>query len=67
MKNAVRVSAPPIHPQLVEAVMASPAGPFIVPHEAMLVVNTVLDKLLELTPSPRTVDELTRIRGEGEC
>lgn len=57
----------PIHPQLVEAVMASPAGPFIVPHEAALVVNTVLDKLLELTPSPRTVDELTRIRGEGAC
>ena len=55
----------PIHPQLVAAVMASPAGPFIVPREAMLVVNTVLDKLLEMTPSPRTVDELSRIRGEG--
>lgn len=56
----------PIHPELVDAVMSSPAGPFIVPHEANVIVNTVLDRLIELTPSPRTVDELTRIRGEAE-
>lgn len=55
----------PIHPALIEAVMTSPAGPFIVGTEAAAIVNAVLDRLLELTPSPRTVDELTRIRREA--
>ncbi|GAA0768778.1 hypothetical protein [Brevundimonas olei] len=54
-----------IHPALVEAVMTSSAGPFIVDTEATTIVNAVLDRLIELTPSPRTVDELTRVRGEG--
>lgn len=56
---------PPIHPALIEAVMTSQAGPFIVGAEAAAIVNAVLDRLLELTPSPRTVDELTRIRREA--
>lgn len=55
----------PIHPALVDAVLASPAGPFIVDTEARTIVNAVLDRLLELTPSPRTVDELTRVRREA--
>lgn len=59
------VPVSPIHPALIEAVMTSPAGPFIVDTEAAAIVNAVLDRLLELTPSPRTVDELTRIRGEA--
>ncbi|MFC5373990.1 hypothetical protein ACFPIF_15610 [Brevundimonas faecalis] len=60
---------PPIHPALVEAVMTSPAGPFtfIVDTEAATIVNAVLDRLINLTPSPRTVDELTRIRGEADA
>lgn len=59
------VPVPPIHPALVEAVMTSQAGPFIVDTEARAIVNAVLDRLIELTPSPRTVDELTRVRGEA--
>ncbi|WP_338575748.1 hypothetical protein V8J38_11250 [Brevundimonas olei] len=59
------VPIPPIHPALVEAVMTSPAGPFIVDAEATTIVNAVLDRLLELTPSPRAFEELTRVREEA--
>ena len=34
--------------------------------QAEAIVNAVLDTIIALTPSPRTVDELTRIRGAGE-
>lgn len=34
--------------------------------DAREAVKAVLDTIIALTPSPRTVDELTRIRGAGE-